>query len=232
MMSNRSSFPCRLCSSEQVHLYSRDAHREYFRCEVCGLVFVPPPQHLSPDDEKRRYDLHRNSPQDPGYRAFLNRLFIPLQQRLAPRSNGLDFGSGPVPVLARLFTEAGHVITLYDQYYAPDNTVFEKQYDFITACEVAEHLREPGRELDRLWSCLKPGGTLGVMTKFIVDREAFPQWHYKNDRTHICFYSEQTFSWLAGQWGGKLTIPEKDVVLMTKNRDDRNREDARVARKS
>ncbi|HEX9113642.1 MAG TPA: class I SAM-dependent methyltransferase, partial [Nitrospirota bacterium] len=92
----------------------------------------------------------------------------------------------------------------------------EKQYDFITASEVVEHLREPRKELDRLWQCLKPGGTLGIMTKFVVDKGTFPEWHYKNDRTHICFFSQPTFTWLTGRWGADIAFPTNDVVLITK----------------
>jgi hypothetical protein len=199
-----------------VRPYSRDAQREFFHCEVCGLVFVPPHQFLSLIEEKKRYDLHQNSPRDPGYRGFLSRLFIPMQRRLAPGSSGLDFGSGPVPALALLFEEAGHRMTLYDRHYAPASAALDKQYDFIAAAEVVEHLHEPKWELDRLWQCLKPGGTLGIMTKFIVGQEAFPRWHYKNDLTHVCFFSQPPFSWLAGRWDAEATYPEHDVVLLRK----------------
>lgn len=211
-----STIPCRLCGSERVRKYGGDARRDYFRCEVCALVFVPPPQFLPRREEKKRYDLHRNSPLDPGYCGFLNRLFIPLGRRLAPGSLGLDFGSGPVPALARMFEAAGHRMTLYDPYYAPVPSALEQQYDFIAAVEVVEHLREPRKELDRLWQCLKPGGTLGVMTKFTADQDSFPKWHYKNDRTHVCFFSRPTFFWLAGRWGADITFPENDVVLIEK----------------
>ncbi|GIS59730.1 MAG: hypothetical protein CM1200mP2_19550 [Planctomycetaceae bacterium] len=37
----------------------------------------------------------------------------------------------------------------------------------------------PGEELDRLWGCLSPGGVLGIMTKRVLDHEAFSRWHYK-----------------------------------------------------
>ena len=60
------------------------------RCQICSLVFVPPDQILSKEDEKKRYDLHQNSPLDPGYCRFLSRMFIPMQKCLAPGSRGLD----------------------------------------------------------------------------------------------------------------------------------------------
>jgi hypothetical protein len=179
-------------------------------------VFVPPAQHLTSSEEKARYDLHRNSPNDTGYRAFLNRIFIPLQQRLAPGSSGLDFGSGPSPTLSLLFTAAGHSMAIFDRFYEPDPRAFVRRYDFITATEVVEHLRQPKKELDLLWSCLEPGGWLGIMTRPAVEREKFSTWHYKNDRTHVCFFSEATFSWLALQWHADLFCVGPDVVLFQK----------------
>ena len=186
------------------------------RCQVCNLVFVPPWQFVSAEEEKSRYDLHQNSPEDQGYRSFLSRIFIPLQKHLTPASCGLDFGSGPVPTLSVMFQEAGHSMMLFDYFYKQDSSVFERQYDFITATEVVEHLHGPREELERLWACLKQGGRLGIMTKLTPGPDAFSSWHYKNDPTHVCFFSQATFQWLALQWDADMTFADKDVVLFHK----------------
>jgi hypothetical protein len=80
---------CPLCRTENVSEYAKDKRRHYCQCQVCSLVFVPSRQFLSAADEKKRYDLHQNSPQDMNYRRFLSRLFIPLQKKLTPGSHGL-----------------------------------------------------------------------------------------------------------------------------------------------
>lgn len=182
-------------------------------------MFVPSRFFLSSSAEKKRYDLHRNASDDPGYRRFLSRLFAPLHACLSPGSSGLDFGSGPEPVLARMFEQAGHAVTIFDRYYAPSPAAFEGRYDFITACEVAEHFHDPGPELDRLWSCLEPGGMLGVMTRPAPGPEDFPAWQYKNDLTHVCFFSPATFRWLAARWDAEVTFPDHDVALFRKRGD-------------
>ncbi len=143
-----------------------------------------------------------------------------MQERLESGSRGLDFGSGPGPTLSVMFEEVGHSVEIYDHFYARDPCVLEKKYDFITATEVVEHLHNPRKELDRLWACLKPGGILGVMTKLVLDHEAFARWHYKNDPTHICFFSRSTFEWLAAQWLAELTFANKDVILFYKTNQD------------
>lgn len=162
------------------------------------------------------YDRHENNIEDAGYRSFLARLADPLLQRLNPNCRGLDFGCGPGPALAVMLREQGHEVALYDLYYAPDLEVFDQQWDFITSTEVIEHLGQPGQELQRLWQCLKPGGLLALMTKRVTNLEAFSTWHYKNDPTHISFFSESTFQWLAAQWQAELEIVANDVVILRK----------------
>ena len=208
--------PCPLCGREKAEWFWRDARRDYYRCRQCRLVFVLPAQRLSRAAEKAEYDLHRNDPGDSGYRRFLARLFDPLQARLAPGSRGLDFGSGPGPTLSLMFAEAGHQVALYDCFYAAVPVVLSGRYDFITATEVVEHLHRPGDELARLWSLLGAGAPLGLMTKLVRDRDAFSRWHYKNDLTHVSFFSRPTFEWLAEQWGADLQFIGQDVIILTR----------------
>lgn len=208
---------CPLCKATNVSKTCQDRWRDYFRCATCKLVFVPPVHFLSAEEEKSRYDLHQNSPGDKDYRQFLSRLFIPMRQRLMPGSHGLDFGSGPGPTLSVMFEEVGYSMEIYDYFYAREPSLFEKRYDFITATEVVEHLHDPKKDLDRLWTCLKPGGNLGVMTKLLPDSDDFAHWRYKDDPTHICFFSRSTFEWLAAYWQTELTFADQDVILFNKS---------------
>jgi len=171
--------------------------------------------HLSRTEEKAEYDLHQNSPDDQGYRDFLSRIFAPMHDRLAAGSKGLDFGSGPGPTLSVMFEEAGYSMTIYDPFYAADETALREHYDFVTVSEVVEHFREPKEDLDRVWSCVKPGGLLGIMTKLTLDVESFASWHYKNDRTHVSFFSKETFKWLANRWNADLTFFGNDVIVIS-----------------
>jgi 2-polyprenyl-3-methyl-5-hydroxy-6-metoxy-1,4-benzoquinol methylase len=171
---------------------------------------------LSREAEKAHYDLHQNSPDDQDYRQFLSRLTSPLTAVLTSGGRGLDFGSGPGPTLSVMLEEAGFDMAIYDIFYANNMSVLQSEYDFVTTTEVVEHLSEPGKVLESLYSMIRPGGYLGVMTKMVLDQGAFNSWHYKNDQTHISFYSRETFNYLAQTWGASVEYPDSDVVLIKK----------------
>ncbi len=215
-MSEDDQLFCPLCAAQTIERYFKDRRRGYYQCGRCQLVFVPSYQYLSAAEEKAHYDLHENDPGDLRYRQFLGRLCEPLLERLQSSANGLDFGAGPGPTLSLMFEEAGHNMAIYDLYYAPDDTVLSGAYDFVTATEVVEHLAHPGEVLNRLWSLVKPGGWLGLMTKLVSNRDAFARWHYKNDPTHICFFSQAAFDYVGQQWGAPPVYLHSDVILYRK----------------
>lgn len=204
---------CPLCLGLSIAEFYQDRVREYFRCRHCALVFVPQEQHLSAHAEKALYDLHENRIDDLGYRQFLSRLCNPLSARLSPRAHGLDFGCGPGPLLATMLAEQGFSVRIYDPFYANEPELLYQRYDFITCTEVVEHLRQPQPVFEQLFGLLKPDGLLGIMTKRVIDVQAFSRWHYKNDPTHICFYSEATLQWLADKYQRNLVLIDKDVVI-------------------
>ncbi|MBW2176400.1 MAG: methyltransferase domain-containing protein [Deltaproteobacteria bacterium] len=216
MKANSEKHHCPLCGSEASVLFFVDKFRSYFRCPGCELVFVPRSYWLSTAAEKATYDLHKNAAGDPGYRRFLSRLSAPLLEKLETRQKGLDYGCGPGPALPTMLAEHGHHMDLYDPFYYNDPAVFSKTYDFICATEVVEHLRDPDREFSSLFRMLRPGGRLGIMTKLVIDQEAFSRWHYIRDLTHICFYSRSTFEYLARRFNAGLDFVAHDVILMNK----------------
>jgi hypothetical protein len=207
---------CPLCLEKNSSRYLTEENRAYLLCKTCDLVYVPSTYFISQKDEKAKYDNHQNSPQNQGYKDFLNRLIKPLSKELFPNSYGLDFGSGPGPTLSVIMQEQGHKMEIYDYFYNDDKTVFEKEYDFITTTEVIEHLYQPLQEIQRLWSCLKPDGVLGIMTAFRPNIDEFSDWYYKRDLTHIRFFTKKSFEWLAKKLEAKLYIPQSGVVILKK----------------
>lgn len=208
---------CPLCANPDIWHFHRDPKRDYYRCPGCLLVFVLSQQHLSLSQEKAIYDLHHNTVGDPGYTAFLSRLATPLLARIPENSVGLDFGCGPGPALAALFTANGHTVHLYDPFYANHPEQLQQAYTFVLCTEVVEHFRNPKQACDRLLNLVEPGGWLGIMTKLVIDADAFAKWHYKNDPTHVAFFSRPTFDWLASQYGCQLEFIGNDVIILRRS---------------
>ncbi len=210
---SRAARVCPVCAAGAEPFIDLDARR-YFRCPVCAARFLDPAQHPTRDDEHAHYLHHQNEVDDPGYRRFLSKLADPLLAWLAPGSRGLDFGCGPGPALAAMLHEAGHAVATYDPFFAPDRAPLDATYDFVTCTETAEHFHRPTAEFARLRALVRPGGLLAVMTCFQTDDARFANWHYRKDPTHVIFYREQTFRFLAARWGWSCAVPCKDVVLM------------------
>jgi len=176
-------------------------------------MFLDPAQRLDPEAEKARYDSHQNDPTDDRYVGFLKRLAIPLSERLLPGARGLDYGCGPGPTMSAMLAEKGFHVDNYDPFYFPDESLLSKTYDFISCSETVEHFFQPRREFERLSRLLRPGGSLGIMTEFLNDMDAFAEWWYHRDPTHVCFYSVKTLDWIA-EWQGWLrAYPQKNVVV-------------------
>ena len=170
----------------------------------------------SHETQLQKYLQHENDPQDIRYREFLNHLAAPLLAALPPKQVGLDFGCGPGPALADMLAGAGHVMDLYDPFFFPDSAVLHQQFDFVTCTEVAEHFHQPHAEFARLVALLKPGGLLALMTNFQTDDSRFADWHYRRDATHVTFYRQETFQFIAADFGLTCEIPIKNVVFLRK----------------
>lgn len=209
---------CPLCQNAHVEDYFEDRKRAYLKCKTCSLVFVPPEFYISIAEERSRYELHDNDPADEGYTGFLKRIVDPLVKEHPDFGDCLDFGCGPAPVLAEMLAEEGFTVTAFDPIFRPD-AAFAASYDVITATEVFEHLRNPAFEIENLVSRLSPGGTLAVMTRILEESIDFADWHYKNDKTHICFYAWESFERIAERFGLNAERIDRDIVFLRKETD-------------
>ncbi len=208
---------CRVCLQPQARRFAAVEGKQYWRCGQCAATFLDAEQLPDASTERQQYLLHQNNVDDAGYRRFLSRLADPLLEQLSPGLEGLDYGCGPGPALALMMAEAGHTVQLYDPFFHSDMTVLGRTYDFITCTEAAEHFHQPAADFRLLDSLLRPGGWLAIMTCFQTLDEAFGNWHYRRDPTHVVFYKAETFSFLAGQFGWNCQIPAPNIVLMQKN---------------
>ena len=211
---------CPLCQSPHASHYHTDKKRDYFQCSRCELVYVGTAYLPSKEREKQEYDLHENSFEDVGYRKFLRKVLTPLTPYIDAHESGtlkgLDFGCGPAPVLAAMLTEHGVQMSTYDPFYANTSDALSHTYNIVTCTEAIEHFHAPHKEWALLNSLLAPKGILAIMTKRVLDKARFENWHYKNDITHVSFFSEATFRFLGQRDGLDVAFPADDVVLLKK----------------
>lgn len=213
------SAACTLCHSVATE-FTRDKQRSYFKCSECELIFADPKAKIAETSEKEIYDLHQNDPSDDGYRRFLMLLTEPLLERVHAGAEGLDFGCGPGPTLNLMLEDAGIHMALYDIFYYPDKAPLQRRYDLVTCTEVVEHFNAPSASWPILVSLLKERAWLAVMTSLFTREapEAFLAWQYKNDPTHVSFYTPKTMQWLANRFGLECEILSQRVIFFRKIR--------------
>lgn len=189
---------CRLCGAPARALVSiMESVRFgelscYERCPRCGYIQILEDYLPSPLNERTRYLLHRNDPDDPGYRnwlvSFADAALFPF---LKAGCEVLDFGSGPSPALRGILEDKAYGYTPYDPFFAPGEGWRARFWPAIVVHEVAEHLRHPGAVLSELAGLLEPEGILALRTRFPPESSAdFARWHYRMDSTHVGFFSK------------------------------------------
>ena len=216
MSKNFLNVNCPVCLGSEIGSIGNLDGKDYFNCVSCQAFFVSSTEHLTHKEERERYSQHNNHIYHVNYRKFLSTLYVPITDKLKLDAKGLDYGCGPGPALAEMFKEDGYIIDLYDPYFFPDVSCLNKKYDFITCTETVEHFYSPNKEFHTLNSLLEVGGWLGIMTNFYDDSINFKDWYYRKDPTHVVFYTEETFKFIASMMSWRIEIPTKNVVLFKK----------------
>ncbi len=216
-MENNNKISCPLCDEKNnLETLTGTTHRRYIRCRRCELIFVNPIDLISNAEEKKRYLEHNNGIQFPGYVAFLNWAVKPALTFLLPDMKRLDYGCGPAPTLSILLERQGFSCDNYDPFFFPE--LPQSTYDFIFATECFEHFYYPKAELKRICALLKPGGFLIVMTEPWPSVEAFRNWYYINDVTHVSFYHTATFEFICREYGFMMHETDNSRVFILEKR--------------
>ena len=213
---------CGLCSSLLPSSPTEIVQgRRYHLCPNCDLLQMAPVDRLGLTDEKKRYLLHDNSIRTTGYTRFLERLILPViteldrQGKELGQVSGLDFGSGPYPMLAELMAERGYHLEIYDPLFAPRDKAWflAKQFDYIVCCETVEHFYQPYQEFSFLSQLLTPDGFIAIMTSLRREGSKTTSWHYAQDETHVALYSARSMDWIAEHFNLRVKFPAQDVII-------------------
>ena len=214
--------PCLVCG-HPVHIIEDPTLKKpqvvtYDVCEHCDFIRKQPRHHLDTQAEHAQYLHHVNTIENVGYVTMFKRFIAEAIDPFITKGKGLDFGSGPGPVLYELLKIKGFDMAHYDPYFNPNLSVFEARYDLITSTEVFEHLADPQKTLSRLTECLKNKGVLAIMTSFHQkDIAVFLNWWYRRDSTHIAFYTLKTFEFLIEEMPLHIVYTNnKNIIVLQK----------------
>ncbi|MEL6811495.1 MAG: class I SAM-dependent methyltransferase [Bacteroidota bacterium] len=202
---------CPLCEIEDTQQRIRSP--QFYNCPNCGSVFRSPEHYISAEEEKARYLTHNNNVEDERYQNFVSPIVKAVTHSFDYQSSGLDFGAGTGPVISKLLTDKGYQMTLWDPFFHPDRSVLDSRYDFIVCCEVMEHFHHPKEEFLLMKRLLKPNGKLFCKTELLTPKKDFEDWYYKNDTTHVIFYSPQNLLWIKEHLGYARLYVGRDLIV-------------------
>ena len=208
---------CTVCHHQLKKFYKIIDNKKYWKCNECFAIILDNKHYLNKLMEKKHYLKHQNIVTNLGYRNFLSKLSTPLIKDLKNGDEGLDFGCGHGPALADILNNNGFNVELYDPFFYPNKNILSRQYDFITCTETVEHFFDPFKEFTLLNKLLKKNGLLAIMTSFLPKEDLFENWYYRRDPTHVVFYAEKTFTFIAKKMSWIPEIKCKNVIFFKKN---------------
>ncbi len=205
---------CSLCRSIKTVLFFKTKKRVYYKCNNCDAICLHPDFYLDPLSEKERYDKHSDDIEDKGYQNFVLPLVKGVINNFKTTRIGLDYGCGKTAIVKQLLQRKGFTINGYDPIYFPTIDTLKFKYDFITCCEVAEHFYNPCTEFKKIHQMLLPTGKLFLKTYLYDSTIDFSTWWYKNDPTHVVFYTTKSLQFIKEAIGfNELTIFNDHIVL-------------------
>lgn len=207
------NYKCKLCNNH-MKFFSTTRNRDYYRCPNCDSIQLHENYHLEKNSEKQRYENHNNDVFDRRYQEFVSPITNYVFKHFYPNHIGLDYGAGPGPVISKILKDHHYQIKQYDPFFHDNSELLKQTYDYIIACEVIEHFNYPNKEFSLLKKSLNNNGSLIIMTHIYKNEIDFDKWYYKNDETHIIFYTEKTLNYIKKTYNFKnLEINNRLIVF-------------------
>ena len=207
---------CHICQTETYEKEDQKGRIFHF-CSNCQFISLDTRFLISPVEEKARYNQHENDLNNDGYKKWLLKFADEAVKPYVSKNNRiLDFGSGPEPVFQTLLSSEGYTVDIYDKYFFDRS--FNGPYDMITSIEVIEHIHFPLNVIDQLKKVVIPRGYISIKTAFRPESDRdFLSWWYKEDSTHISFYSRKTFEWIAEYFELSIKKCDDHSIIIFRN---------------
>jgi len=211
---------CKICNSKTSSFRVIKSNKLYHKCINCDFIWLDDNFIVSNQIEMERYNLHENTIENTGYvnffKNFINFAVTPYKEQV---KTILDYGCGTEPVLAELLKNEGYKVNYYDLYFHK-NEYKNKNYDMVLSTEVIEHTKSPLKIIKDLLSVITNDGILAIMTLFTPPKEQdFNTWWYKDDITHISFFTENTFKIICSLLECKIiSSNNKNIIVLQKTK--------------
>lgn len=205
---------CPLCHNTTSEFFST-IKKKYRICSNCEGISLENRFMPTSTEEKERYLEHNNDVNDKRYQQFVSPITQAVQRDFTPAHSGLDFGAGTGPVIAKVLRDNHFKVETYDPFFHNNPALLQQKYDYIACCEVMEHFHRPDTEFKLLRSLLKPDGKLFCMTKIYQNNTDFKRWYYKDDPTHVFFYSEKSLHYIKATFGFTDLEISGDLIIFS-----------------
>jgi hypothetical protein len=203
--------PCRLCQNPSQIIF--EDVRPFYACNVCGLIFSD--CLLSAEEVEKHYKNQYSSGFDWKKEAqHFVEWFDHFGFAVPVRTLSIfDYGSGG-GFLTKALREMSFKVDCYEPILHGEfnRENYAEAYEIVILNEVVEHLEDINKTLDTVYSILADNGVVFIKTN-LTDKlinnplnfyELFKGWWYKDDPTHISFFSSLTIEYICKDRGRNL----------------------------
>ena len=221
---------CPVCDSNSRYFFrNRETKRPFFRCEKCLYTFSTE-QKPNFEEAKGFFKAQWEESPDGGCPDSYPLFYALLESVGRPSLKALDFGCGNGEFIRFLRNKGIETLgvdpipvenDMKPYVYSTLDELPEKRFDVITAFEVFEHLDRPRDTLSQLLPFLDQNGFVFIATtltnRALTNTRCIPYWLYQKDATHIGFFHERTFEWLAARFNLEIHILRHCFVVLDKS---------------
>lgn len=220
--------PCNICNHDSRALFQAKVlykyEVQYYQCTHCGFIQTEEPHWLAESYSSAITDL------DLGYvtrNIFFGTITAKLLKRSFDRKGAfLDYGGG-YGMFVRLMRDKGFDFYREDKYctnlFADQFDVMDagspKRFELLTAFEVFEHLEDPYRDIERMFS---------FSDSILFSTELQPQptfssvedWWYFSPEVgqHVAIYSAKALEEIAKKYNCQVYSAQNRLHLLTKKK--------------
>ena len=214
-----SDVKCRVCKIPSEEFY-KDT-RTFYKCPVCYLIFT---EEMADEKGSEEHYKKQWTEGNPDFWKQQVDVFMGVAERFITPAKILDFGSGSGAITEELRSRGYDVTPLepMEHGYLRDQN-YPYLFNLIVGLEVIEHIPNLWDELRELNDVLQPGGVMIFSTamtdKFIEHPQAvevFKGWWYKDDQTHVSFFSTDSVAMMAHKMGYESYVVGDQLFVLKK----------------